>query len=383
MTHPHSARQASLPATQFRRREHSAERNGVVALPELIDLRLPERHMISRASLDRIRSRQRTIRLAHGIYVARPAFEALGPRSQHALRCIALERTLRTEYVFSHASAAVFHGLPLLSLPAKIHVTRPRTKGGTIPGVVRHGSADILPKAVLMGPGLPATDLIRTALDCARMGGFSQAVVLFDYVLRLAALGYLATTAPYTREWFGIAIPEGARGLARGQTFTWYDVGTQLPTGWLADEQRSEVIRGVLLQAIEDLGPAWGIRAAKRAAQFASPLAESPLESYGRVKLLEQGIVIPALQFEVRTSAGHLFRADGAFPDERVIIEFDGQGKYGHEFDWTSRALTDERQREKELTNDDWRVLRFTWDDFRRDASRVATVVKQAVHRPS
>ena len=70
----------------------------------------------------------------------------------------------------------------------------------------------------------------------------------------------------------------------------------------------------------------------------------------------------PALQYEIPTSRG-LFRADFAWPDLLVILEFDGGSKY---FDYrpTSEALLLERQREVALMEVGWTVVRTRWAEL-------------------
>ena len=134
--------------------------------------------------------------------------------------------------------------------------------------------------------GAPVTTPVRTAFDCARWLSLVEAVVVAD---ALAHSG-LITTA-------GFATYVGAhRGL-----------------------------RGVVQ--------------ASRVAEVVEPLTESPMESRVRVLLIKSGFGTPISQFEVRDDSGRFVgRADFAYPDQRIIVEYDGAQH------WDQRRADDRRR---------------------------------------
>ncbi|MFW6188644.1 MAG: hypothetical protein ACOC84_11685, partial [Actinomycetota bacterium] len=73
--------------------------------------------------------------------------------------------------------------------------------------------------------------------------------------------------------------------------------------------------------------------------------------------LLRAGLPLPELQVEIATRRGR-FRPDFVWPELRLILEFDGMTRYSGEHGPAPAVLVAERQREKELTNAGWHVLR-------------------------
>ena len=53
--------------------------------------------------------------------------------------------------------------------------------------------------------------------------------------------------------------------------------------------------------------------------------AESPLESLGRLALLEAGLPRPELQVDLYGPHGFVARVDGWYEEAAVAIEFDGR----------------------------------------------------------
>jgi very-short-patch-repair endonuclease len=71
-------------------------------------------------------------------------------------------------------------------------------------------------------------------------------------------------------------------------------------------------------------------------------------------------------QWEIPTASG-LFRADFADVEARIIIEFDGAGKYT-DYRPTEQVLLAERRRENALIEEGWLVLRLNWKHLDRPA---------------
>lgn len=96
--------------------------------------------------------------------------------------------------------------------------------------------------------------------------------------------------------------------------------------------------------------------------------AESAGETLARVLFHEWRIPLPVSQHWIATAAGW-YRADFAWPAQRVVAEFDGRIKY-FAFDPTDEVVYRERQREKALVNEGWRVLRVSWPDVTESSER-------------
>lgn len=112
--------------------------------------------------------------------------------------------------------------------------------------------------------------------------------------------------------------------------------------------------------------------AVKRLAE-ADGVAESILETAGRLALLDAELPLPVPQFKVYTPSGRLIaRLDGAYPERKLGLEFDGQATHG-----SARAVLHDRDRQNALLALGWTVLRFTWWDVTRDAGRFVSMVRE------
>lgn len=172
--------------------------------------------------------------------------------------------------------------------------------------------------------GFVVTDPLRTALDLARGHTLPFALVPLDGGLRCAV-----------------------------------DDGTSLP---LAREN--------LHQRWADARHSRGMRAAGFAHAFADPLAESPLESIVRGRIIEAQLPVPRLQVEVTGESGRRYRADmgldlpGDPPGfHRLLIEADGLLKYQ-----SAEDLADEKRRQHDLE--------------RKGHIFVRALYREAVHEP-
>lgn len=105
----------------------------------------------------------------------------------------------------------------------------------------------------------------------------------------------------------------------------------------------------------------------------ADGVAESILETAGRLAILDAGLPLPVPQYKVYTPSGRLIaRLDGAYPNLKLGLEFDGQATHG-----SARAVLHDRERQNALLALGWTVLRFTWWDVTRDAGRFVSMVRE------
>lgn len=210
---------------------------------------------------------------------------------------------------FSHTSAGRLHRLYLWRPDQLIHVIIPyHAARGSHAADVKAHSALLLPGDRTERDGLPVTSLDRTVLDCALMLNYRQALILLDHGLRSGC-----------------------------------------------DRHRLE-------SACAGLAGVRGVAGFRQALAFADPMSESPGESLARDIIARLRFPAPVLQFPVQTVRG-TYRFDFAWPDLRAALEFDGKSKY---FDYkpTAQVIYEEREREKLLTEQGWRILRIGWKDL-------------------
>lgn len=238
-------------------------------------------------------SRGRIVRLRPGVFGA-PQAKPERPFEirRQQLKIAALAAALANpSSVVSHGSAAAIHALSMWRHPEVPCLTVPPHYVGDIERAHLHRAQ--LPSSHLVEfAGVPVTDLARTIIDIGREDGALSGVVAADSALH--------------------------RGLV------------ELTTLW----SHARDCRG------------WpGIRAARRAIEFADGRAESPLESASRFKL--DGLVpTPELQMSIYGLDGNFTgRADFLWPEFGVVGEADGLEKYDNDFERMS--LRNEKLRQE------------------------------------
>jgi hypothetical protein len=172
--------------------------------------------------------------------------------------------------------------------------------------------------------GVLVTKPLRTALDLGRFLRRDDALEALDALLRVGGL---------TRE----------------------DLSRQLP--------RFKGQRGVV--QLRTLVP------------LADPRSESPGESVSRLRLIDGGLPVPELQWEILTPYGIVrFRLDLAYPDIKLAIEYDGW-----EFHSSEEAKALDRRRRQALRRDGWTFVVLTRDDVYGGSPTAAAKVRQARDR--
>lgn len=121
-----------------------------------------------------------------------------------------------------------------------------------------------------------------------------------------------------------------------------------------------------------------GLTTARAALGLADGLAESVGETRLRLLLVRLGVRFVA-QHWVRTATGHAVRVDVYLPDLGVVLEFDGEVKYGGAEG--RAALMAKKAREDDLRRDGFGVGRITWSRLR--AAEVRAVVAAAAQQAS
>jgi len=143
---------------------------------------------------------------------------------------------------------------------------------------------------------------------------------------------------------------EVARSLRRPRALATLDAALRSGTCTRADLWRA---------AIEQKGRR-GIVAVRDLLAIADPRAESPMESEARLAMLDGGLPVPELQYEILDGNGDLRRLDFAWPDRHVAAEYDGIA-------WHSgpEAMIEDRRRFNALADVDWTVVPIVFDDVR------------------
>ena len=111
-----------------------------------------------------------------------------------------------------------------------------------------------------------------------------------------------------------------------------------------------------------------GIQNARRAVELVDPRAESRPESQVRVHLVLAGLH-PVPQYWIEDASGRIARADLAFPEKKVAVEFDGQWRDGELW-----ALNGDRERLNRVHAVDWDVVFVTNTLLANPVKMVSTV---------
>lgn len=117
-----------------------------------------------------------------------------------------------------------------------------------------------------------------------------------------------------------------------------------------------------------------GVRQAHRVLALADGRAESPPESRLRLALVLAGLH-PVPQHDVVHRGRFIARVDLAFPELRIAIEYDGREVHERQ-----DVFARDRQRQNDLVQAGWTVLRFTAADLRHGAASAVAQVLAAVH---
>jgi very-short-patch-repair endonuclease len=159
---------------------------------------------------------------------------------------------------------------------------------------------------------------------------------------------------------------------------TWRDLaGVLLPPALLAvtdqlldGHSTREALEGQLARQPRGRGSA----RARAVLPVADPRAESPMESVLRWAVHESGLPAPELQFVVRDPGGRfLGRADLAWPDRKVLVEFDGDVHRERD------VFVNDVRRQNALIAAGWTVLRFTSADVLGRPHEVIAAIRQAL----
>lgn len=133
------------------------------------------------------------------------------------------------------------------------------------------------------------------------------------------------------------------------------------------------VTREALQQAIDRQHRAAGIGQARALYETADAGAQSPLETRGRLALLDGGLARPESQIRLQGPDGVVY-LDLGHRAARLGIEFDGRSVHEQ-----PGALLADRWRQNTVLGLGWRILRFTWFDVTRRPDWMVKCVARAL----
>ncbi|MGV9801158.1 type IV toxin-antitoxin system AbiEi family antitoxin domain-containing protein [Mycobacterium sp. NPDC003449] len=126
-----------------------------------------------------------------------------------------------------------------------------------------------------------------------------------------------------------------------------------------------------LRAAIDEQKGRRGIVKVRELIEHADGRAESPMESEARLVFIDRGVPLPELQYEIRDRHGKLWRVDFAWPDARVVAEYDSV-----EWHMGADALKHDRLKVARLQECGWMSIPLVVDDVReRPEELVARIV--------
>jgi hypothetical protein len=263
------------------------------------------------------------VAIARGVYVPREVARAFDPvpNGGHVLRAAGSIVLAGPGSVISHRSAALLHDIALLdSQGTDVSITSRGGRRGHRHGIHRYSTP--LPRShVTRKFGLPVTTVARTVVDLARTLPFADAVVAADSAL-----------------FRGLAIPIDLWAVAA------------------------------------DCRHAWGGVLADRVVKFATPLAESPLESVARAVFDDAGLPPPELQAPIYDGDRFIARVDFLWRKHKLIVEVDGAVKYTD----PQRART-QLWRDKALRAAGYEVIHVSWSEITRHPEQVIAAIWAAL----
>lgn len=270
------------------------------------------------STITRKMHRGELVQLRPGIFCPSSIYNSLRPAERYPY-AIAAYAKQNPDAIFSHRSAAWLHGLSVIASENLVDILAGSNTRGRAQGIIKHYTVKpSVPIAYISGT-VRATSLLQTLDDCARYLELSESVCIIN-----SALNRQLTTSE-------------------------------------AVEERLYRLKGR------------GARRARATLPYLSSLCESPGETLLLIAIIDGGLPRPAQQVNV-VVGGRVYRPDFLYEDEKVIVEFDGHIKYT-DYGPTDRAVMSERRREKQLQNQGWIVLRYSWAQVRNHPEQVASEI--------
>ncbi|MFC6150696.1 MULTISPECIES: type IV toxin-antitoxin system AbiEi family antitoxin domain-containing protein [Mumia] len=307
-----------------------------------------------------------------GGYVTTQAAEDLGYGTNELgdlVERALLVRVRRGAYAIARSYAA----LP----PREAHlVTARHALAARGPGhAVTHDSAVLLHGLTKDALDLPDGRLDLDAVHLARTGGTTSRRSNRIHVHRDALLPTDVTTVdllPTVRAELAVTQVMSSRPLA---------VGAVVASSWLAGQRHEARVRGMveefdeqaskaeLAEALGRLGRRAGVRTARDALEVADAGCENAAEVLVLLTCWSYDLPRPLTQYPLDLPDRRA-EVDFLWPDVRMVLEFDGKGKYEDEVAQDGRVIRSGKQklwaekvREDAIRGLGYHVVRIGWDD--------------------
>jgi hypothetical protein len=265
------------------------------------------------------------VRVRHGCYTFADLWASVCSEGRHLVAARAVMRRVGA-VALSHTTAALAHEMDVWEADlARVHVTRLDGGAGRTEADLVHHEGFVGDDDLTTALGLPIVRPARAALEAALLNGVESGLVTVCSGLRRSL---------YSQE-----------ELARQHG---------LMTAW-PDAQPLQIV---------------------------ARLADGAFESVGEVRsaylMWRAGLPRPEPQFEILDHMGRLVaRVDFAWPQRRLVVEFDGAAKYSR-FVRPGESPGDvvfrEKLREDALRAAGWTVVRLTWADLQSPEQAVARI---------
>lgn len=303
------------------------QRNGYFTRPQALAEGLDDR------AIRRALAAGQWTRIRQGVYTQAAVWAAADREARHRIEAHAVAHRLAGRVALSHTSAAAMHALALWGVELdQIHATRLDGSAGRAEARVRYHEGGCGRAEVVDVDGVACVRPLRAALEVAMISPLESGLVTLDAALHSGcSLDEMAAATATMHRW------PGARRL-------------------------------------------------HLALRLADGRAESVGESRTRYLCYFHNLPAPELQFEVYDEHGTLAGiADFAWPEHKLLGEFDGRVKYGRHLrsgEGPGDAVFREKRREdrlRELTQ--WSMVRVTWGDLQQGAAtaeRIRRLLRRA-----
>jgi len=257
-------------------------------------------------------------RVRQGAYTTPDRWDTVTNVARHKLMCTSVMRSLGPRVALSHTSSLVMQNVPVWAANLEVvHVTRLDGGIGRSDAGVHHHEGEVGDaELVTTAEGLAATSAARAVIEHGTVNSVESTLVSADGALHL--------------------------GRCTGQ---------ELVDQFAAMERWPRTLHTQLVVRLAD------------------GRSESPGETRARYLCWRHGLPAPDLQFEVYDEHGQLVGiSDFAWPEHRLLGEFDGRMKYGRGLvpgQDPSEVLFNEKRREDRLREvTQWGMVRLVWADL-------------------
>ena len=302
---------------------------GVALRRELIEFGVTDRELAASLRHGVLR------RVRQGAYTTPDRWDTVTDVARHKLLCTSVMRSLGPRAALSHTSSLVMQNVPVWAANLGIvHVTRLDGGVGRTDAGVHHHEGELHRSELVVTPdGLLATSPPRAVIEHGTLHSMESTLVSADGALHLGRCDDRELADQFVR-------------MER----------------WPGTQHLQLVVR------------------------LADGRAESPGETRSRFLCWRYGLPAPDLQFEVYDEHGQLVGVtDLAWPEHRLLGEFDGRMKYGRGLrpgQDPGDIVFNEKRREdrlREITQ--WAMIRLVWSDLRLGAytaDRIRTMMLRA-----